>query len=76
MTRLQPELVTVIISLLVAGCVPLPQRVQDEFSPPDGQRPNNFEIVGAGDRSSTGVEQADAGVEIAVARPAHRASGD
>jgi len=42
MTRLRPEAVIILISLLVAGCVPLPQRVQDEFSRYDGERPSNF----------------------------------
>ena len=27
---------------VLASCVPMPQRVQDEFSRHDGERPNNF----------------------------------
>ena len=51
--RYNIALATALASALLAGCVPLPQRVQDEFSAPDGERPNNFEIVGAGDRSDS-----------------------
>jgi hypothetical protein len=29
---------------VLASCVPMPQRVKDEFSQPDGERPNNFEV--------------------------------
>jgi hypothetical protein len=32
------------VALLTSACVPLPQRVKDEFTPPDGQRTNNFEV--------------------------------
>ena len=31
-----------VVVLLASACVPLPQRVQDEFSRYDGERPNNF----------------------------------
>ena len=43
-------LATAVASALLAGCVPLPQRVQDEFSAPDGERPNNFVIRSASER--------------------------
>jgi len=38
------------LALMLVACIPVPQRVQDEFSRYDGERPNNF---------LTGYERAD-----------------
>jgi len=34
--------VIVAFAMTLAACVPMPQRVKDEFSRYDGERPNNF----------------------------------
>ena len=34
--------VIVAVSMTLAACIPMPQRVKDEFSRYDGERPNNF----------------------------------
>jgi hypothetical protein len=50
-------MVIAMAALLASACVPLPQRVKDEFTPPNGQRPNNFEIGGS-DGSSASADAA------------------
>lgn len=32
-------------ALFLTACVSLPPEVQQELSPPDGDRPNNYELV-------------------------------
>ncbi len=52
-------LAIVSLTLLLAACIPMPQRVLDEFSRYDGERPNNF--ITGGDRAGQEESGQDVG---------------